>query len=121
MVAVSSIDSLDKILKEFYSGPIRDQLNNEMLIFDLFQRKKMNWVGRRVIMPVRTARNETSAYAADNGTLPPAGEQTYKDLTITAKYLYGRMSITGPAIAQIKASAGAFVNGLQQELEVVQQ
>ena len=117
MTAVSSVNSLDTILKEFYSGPIRDQLNNEMLVFELFNRKKMNWVGRRVIMPVRVARNATSAYAADNGTLPPAGEQTYKDLTITAKYLYGRMSITGPAIAQAKASVGAFVNGLQQELD----
>ena len=117
MVAVSSVNSLDTILKEFYSGPIRDQLNNEMLVFELFNRKKMNWVGRRVIMPVRVARNTTSAYAADNGSLPAAGEQSYKDLTITAKYLYGRMSITGPAIAQAKASVGAFVNGLQQELD----
>jgi hypothetical protein len=117
MTAVSSVSSLDTILKEFYSGPIRDQLNNEMLVFELFNRKKMNWVGRRVIMPVRVARNEKSAFAADNGTLPDPGEQTYKDLTITAKYLYGRMSITGPAIAQAKASVGAFVNGLQQELD----
>ena len=36
---LGATSSLDTILKEFYSGPIRDQLNNEMLIFDLFQRK----------------------------------------------------------------------------------
>lgn len=118
MAAVTSMtSSLDTILKEFYSGPIRDQLNNEMLVFELFNRKKMNWVGRRVIMPVRVARNSSGAYAADNGSLPNASEQTYADLQITAKYLYGRMSITGPAIAQAKASVGAFVNGLQQELD----
>ena len=87
MVAVSSVNSLDTILKEFYSGPIRDQLNNEMLVFELFNRKKMNWVGRRVIMPVRVARNATSAYAADNGSLPAAGQHSDKGLTLTAKYL----------------------------------
>lgn len=117
MAVTSMSSSLDTILKEFYSGPIRDQLNNEMLVFDLFNRKKMNWVGRRVIMPVRVARNTSGAYAADNGALPDPSEQTYADLNITAKYLYGRMSITGPAIAQAKASVGAFVNGLQQELD----
>ena len=116
-MAVSTVSSLDKILKEFYSGPIRDQLNNEMLVFELFNRRKMNWVGRRVIMPVRVSRNTSGAFAADNGTLPPAEQQGYKDLTIQSKYLYGRMSITGPAIAQAKASVGAFVNGLQQELD----
>jgi len=116
-MAVSTVFSLDKILKEFYSGPIRDQLNNEMLVFELFNRRKMNWVGRRVIMPVRVGRNLSGAFAGDNGALPPAGQQTYKDLTIESKYLYGRMSITGPAIAQAKASVGAFVNGLQQELD----
>lgn len=114
---LGATSSLDTILKEFYSGPIRDQLNNEMLVFELFNRKKMNWVGRRVIMPVRVARNSSGAYAADNGDLPDASEQKYADLNITAKYLYGRMSITGPAIAQAKASVGAFVNGLQQELD----
>ena len=65
---LGTTSSLDTILKEFYSGPIRDQLNNEMLVFELFNRKKMNWVGRRVIMPVRVARNASGAYAADNGT-----------------------------------------------------
>ena len=116
-MAVSTVNSLDKILKEFYSGPIRDQLNNEMLVFELFNRRKMNWTGRRVIMPVRVARNSSGNFVADNGNLPSASEQTYRDLTITSKYLYGRMSITGPAIAQAKASVGAFVNGLQQELD----
>lgn len=117
MPAVSTVSSLDLILKEFYSGPIRDQLNNEMLVFELFNRRKMNWTGRRVIMPVRVARNSSGNFVADNGALPAASEQTYRDLTITSKYLYGRMSITGPAIAQAKASVGAFVNGLQQELD----
>ena len=116
-MALSTVFSLDKILKEFYAGPIRDQLNNEMLVFELFNRRKMNWVGRRVIMPVRVSRNNSGAFAPDNGALPPAGQQGYADLTIPSKYLYGRMSITGPAIAQAKASVGAFVNGLQQELD----
>lgn len=111
------LSSLDAILKDHYAGPVRDQLNNEMMIFDLFNRRKMTWTGRKVIMPVRTARNASGAYRADGGTLPDDGQNTYKDLQIEAKYLYGRMALTGPAIAQAKASEGAFLNALESELD----
>ena len=74
-MAVSTVSSLDTILKEFYSGPIRDQLNNEMLVFELFNRRKMSWTGRRVIMPVRVARNGSGELVADGDPLPTAQAQ----------------------------------------------
>ena len=32
----NTLNSIDAILKDHYAGPVRDQLNNEMMIFDLF-------------------------------------------------------------------------------------
>ena len=103
-MAVSTLTSLDKILKDFYQGPIRDQLNNEMLVFELFNKKKVSWTGRKAIMPVRIGRNESAGFRAEDNDLPTADRQKYADLTIQAKYLYGRMDITGPTIEQAKAS-----------------
>jgi hypothetical protein len=112
----ASLTTLSAVMKQFYLGPLQDQLNNEIMAFDLFQKEKVDWVGREAIIPVRTARNTSPAFSA-TATLPAASQQTYASLTVQAKYLYGRMEIQGPAIAQAKASVGAFINGLQVELD----
>tara|TARA_R100001163_G_scaffold35096_2_gene27021 strand:- start:101 stop:1360 length:1260 start_codon:yes stop_codon:yes gene_type:complete len=112
----ASLTTLSAVMKQFYLGPLQDQLNNEILAFDLFQKEKVDWVGKEAIIPVRTARNSQVAFSA-TAALPVAGQQTYASLTVAAKYLYGRMAIEGPAIAQAKASVGAFINGLQVELD----
>jgi len=112
----ATLTTLSAVMKQFYLGPLQDQLNNEIMAFDLFQKEKVDWVGREAIIPVRTARNTSPAFSA-NASLPTASQQTYASLTVSAKYLYGRMEIQGPAIAQAKASVGAFINGLQVELD----
>ena len=112
----ATLTTLSAVMKQFYLGPLQDQLNNEIMAFDLFQKEKVDWVGREAIIPVRTARNNSPAFSA-TAALPTAGQQTYASLTVSAKYLYGRMEIQGPAIAQAKASVGAFINGLQVELD----
>ena len=112
----ATLTTLSAVMKQFYLGPLQDQLNNEIMAFDLFQKEKVDWVGREAIIPVRTARNTSPAFSA-NAALPTASQQTYASLTVSAKYLYGRMEIQGPAIAQAKASVGAFINGLQVELD----
>ena len=112
----ASLTTLSSVMKQFYLGPLQDQLNNEIMAFDLFQKEKVDWVGKEAIIPVRTARNSSPAFSA-SAALPTASQQTYASLTVSAKYLYGRMEIQGPAIAQAKASVGAFINGLQVELD----
>jgi hypothetical protein len=116
-MAATLTGNLNLILKDFYSGPVRDQLNNEMLALQLFKKRKLTWVGRQAIMPVRLARNASDAFLDEGDPFGVTGQVTYGTLTVAARYLYGRMSITGPAIAQAKASVGAFVNGLQSELD----
>ena len=115
-MAAASLTTLSAVMKQFYLGPLQDQLNNEIMAFDLFQKTKVDWVGKEAIIPVRTARNNSPAFSA-TAALPAVGSQTYASLTVTAKYLYGRMQIDGPAISQAKASVGAFINGLQVELD----
>tara|TARA_R110000823_G_scaffold137627_4_gene267074 strand:+ start:129 stop:1406 length:1278 start_codon:yes stop_codon:yes gene_type:complete len=116
-MAITIMENIDGLLKDHYAGPVRDQLNNEMMIFDLFNRRKMTWTGRKVIIPIRLDRNNSGGFRTEAATLPDAAHNSYDDLLITAKYLYGRMSLSGPAISQAKASQGAFLNALESELD----
>ena len=81
----NTLNSIDAILKDHYAGPVRDQLNNEMMIFDLFNRRKMVWTGRKVILPVRLTRNGSGAFRSETAELPEDGQNTYADLQIEAK------------------------------------
>ena len=86
----ATLTTLSSVMKQFYLGPLQDQLNNEIMAFDLFQKEKVDWVGKEAIIPVRTARNTSPAFSA-SAALPTASQQTYASLTVQAKYLYGRM------------------------------
>ena len=119
------------ILKEFYLGPIQDQLNEETLVCDMFEKASVDWNGRQVIIPVHVGRNTGVAWAAEGTALPgtpspvavppavPGGQpqQVYANLTATAQYLYGVFRITGPAMAAAgKGGANSFVGWVDSEM-----
>jgi len=112
----ASISSLTAILKEFYLGPLAEQLNQEILVYELFEKASVDWSGRRVVIPVHVARNSGVAFVADDGTLPTAGQQDFERLEVDAKFLYGRFAITGPAIASAKSGPNAFISYIDAEM-----
>jgi hypothetical protein len=115
---MSNIASISAILKEFYLGPIAEQLNQECLAYQMFEKATVEYTGKHVIIPVHVERNNSVTWVADDGTLPNAGSEVFRDLTCTAKFLYGRFAITGPAMAAAKKSGvGAFVSWSQAEMD----
>ena len=40
----ATLTTLSAVMKQFYLGPLQDQLNNEIMAFDLFQKEKVDWV-----------------------------------------------------------------------------
>jgi hypothetical protein len=91
--------TLDAILKDYYIGPLQEQLNNEVMVLNMFEKAKISWAGRQGVVPVHVGRNVTGvAYAAER-YLPTAGNQDDQALNFTAAYLYGRFEVTGQAIA----------------------
>tara|TARA_R110002012_G_scaffold211551_7_gene382342 strand:- start:9354 stop:10811 length:1458 start_codon:yes stop_codon:yes gene_type:complete len=120
-----TIQTLDKILKDFYLGPIIEALNSQIEMVQLFQKSVLDWSGRQVVIPVHVGRNSGVAFAnestgaggASDGALPTAGAQTHVNLTVTAKYLYGRFSLSGPAIATAKTTANSFATYVQSEMD----
>jgi len=111
----ATITTLDSVLKNFYAKAIAEQLNQEVLMLELFEKAKLDWSGKRVIVPVHVARNSGTGFAAEGAALPTAGNQTYEELNINAKFLYGRFQLSGPAISSAK---GAYSFGNYIDLEL---
>ena len=112
---MATLTTLQAVLKNFYAKAIAEQLNQEVLMLKLFEKAKLDWSGRRVVVPVHTARNTGVDFKAEGSALPTAGSQTYNELQISAKFLYGRFSLTGPAISSAK---GAYSFGNYVDLEL---
>lgn len=111
------ISDLEAILKEFYLGPIIEALNNQLEMVELFKKITVDWSGKKVIIPVHVSRNTGTGFRKEGTEIPAAGKQGHVDLTVTAKYLYGRFSLTGPAIASAKTTANSFATYVQTEMD----
>lgn len=114
--------TLDAVLKDYYIGPLQEQLNNEVMVLNMFEKAKITWAGRQGVVPVHVGRNVGVAggvgFRAESGTLPTAYNQVTKQLTFTAAYLYGRFQVTGPAIASAaKGGTASFIGALELEMD----
>lgn len=123
----AKLSTISKLLKEQYEGPIREQLNQEALIYRLFAEGPHEWAGDKVIIPLHTGRNDGISYLTESTgapaayvAVPEAGNQSYLDLAVDAKYLYASFQVTGQAEAKAPGSAGgseaAFVGAMYSEM-----
>ncbi len=114
----ANLTTFDGILKDFYVGPVIEELNQEVFVLDHFEKATVQWNGRRAILPVHVARNSGVGYAADGASLPAAGQQGWEDLQVSAANLYGRFQITGPAISAARTGGtNAFISYVDAEMD----
>lgn len=104
-------------LKNFYQGPIRSQLNDDIPIHRAIEKDKKSWSGYQVVKPVKVRRNQGIGAVSDGGALPSIGRQTTVQALILAKYNYLRFGITGPMIKASQSDIGSFVRSASYELE----
>ena len=121
-MAGATISTLDAVLKNYYLGPIQDQLNQEVLCLELFEKYTVDWHGKQCVIPVHISRNSSAAgldaYVEEGGTLPTAGAQGYADLNILAKFQYAKFALTGQAIAAAKkGGANTFISWMDSEMK----
>jgi len=111
-----NLTNFDAMLKDFYEGALREQLNNEIKMFKELERSSKSWSGRKVVWPAHLNRNGGVGARAETVALPTAGNQQTVASNITASYNYGRVDLTGQAMA---AGKHAFAEALAFELEGV--
>jgi hypothetical protein len=113
----ANLTTLSNILKEYYLGPVAEQLNNEVLLLSRLESRSEDLVGKRAYVPLHHGRSGGIGARAESAALPSAGKQNYEKAVYDLKYLYGRVEVTGPSMAKTKNEAGAFLQALKSELD----
>lgn len=116
-MAGATLTTLSDILKEYYLGPVAEQLNNEVLLLSRLDSRSEDLVGKRAYVPLHVSRSGGIGARGEAGTLPTAGNQDYDKAVYDLKYLYGRVQVTGPSMAKTKNEAGSFLQALKSELD----
>jgi hypothetical protein len=118
-MAGATLTTVDSILKEYYLGPVVEQLNNEVLLLQRLESRSEDLVGKAAFVPLHYGRSTGIGAVGESAALPSAGNQTYTRAEYDLKYLYGRIQVTGPSMAKTKSDAGAFLQTLKGELDGV--
>jgi hypothetical protein len=120
-MAAANIPSIEAALKRFYIGKIVEQINQESLLLDNFEKETVVWSGSAAIVALHTQRNNAVGAAFEGQTLPVPGQQGYEKIILESAYVYGQFSFTGPARAAAAKSAGAFANMMDLEMKPLTQ
>lgn len=114
----STLSAIQDALKRFYIGPIRSQLNNSTVLLSRLQRNQEDVSGDTLTayVPLDHERNQGVGARADGGVLPTARYRQVKQTAIPLKYNYGRIEVTGPAIAGSRNASAAFMKVIDFEI-----
>jgi hypothetical protein len=115
----ADLSTVSAILKEYYLGPVQEQLNNEVLLLSRLESRSEDLVGKAAFVPLHTGRSSGIGAVGEDAALPAAGNQSYARAEYDLKYLYGRIRVTGPSMAKTKSDAGAFLQTLKGEMDGV--
>lgn len=118
-MATDTLTTADAILKEFYVGPIVEQLNHKTFMIDRIERDttSIDFTGRRAIVPVEKARNRGRGSRGDGGTLPTAGTDQELDAIIPIRQHYQAIELTDSLVEQTQSNQGAFINALDSRVK----
>lgn len=112
-----SVSLLSAVMKEFYLGPVVEQLNNEVLILQRLEARDQELVGKAAFVPLHTGRSGGLGARGEYIALPDAGAQVYARAEYALKYLYGVVRVSGPSIELTSSEVGSFVQALRSELD----
>lgn len=113
----ATMSTLQDVLKNFYIGPIRENLNQATVLLAQVKKSSKEVVGEQVVLPLHIGRNwgVGARGTSGTGTLPTARNQQYTKATFTTKDIYGRISIYGKTIRATKTDKGAFLRAVTSE------
>lgn len=114
-----TLSNFDEALRIDYLPVIRQQLENSTYLMSKLQRNERDVQGKNWYLTAHYQRNSGVGARPDNGTLPTAGQQAYKNPYGNVKYIYGRIQVTGPTIAASRNDKGAIVRALESEMKGV--
>lgn len=114
-----SLTTADQALKDDYQDMIREQLNNTNFLLSQVETNSKDVEGRNAVLSLHVSRNTGVGARSENGTLPSAGNQGYRQERVGLHYNYGRIQLSGPVIRAMKSDQGSFTRALESEVKGV--
>jgi len=115
----AALSTADAILKEIYEPGINDQLNNDVVALRRIERTSEGITsqvgGKYVVFPIHVSRNGGIGARREDEDLPTAGRQGYRRAQVGLRYQYGRLRLTGQAIALANENFQAFASVMEEE------
>jgi hypothetical protein len=136
--------SADAILKNYYLPVVREMINQRAILLFGYtpaelaagfgtanalkgetqdyrgisrDAEMVQFAGRQWVFTVHIGRNESGTARDEMGTLPPAGQQAWEDLSDKVRRFYKQIYVSGFAIALTERSIGSYLALLETETE----
>jgi len=121
MADYADLTNLSEILKNVYGDGLKNQFNDEKITYNQFPKSDRVVGGNGYKFGVRYARAQGTGGRAESKKLPDPLTGKKDQGTISPRYIYGSIRLTGPAIEKAKGNPMSFVDSLADEMDDIYQ
>ncbi len=113
-----TMQSADNVLKSYYLDIVSKQLNTEINpFFALIKHSTADVWGKEIRRVAQFGINGGIGAGTEDGELPNAASNNYKEFVTTLKNLFGTLEISDKAVRASENNIGSFVNLLNAEMQ----
>ena len=117
-MAGAVLSTIQALLKDVYLPPVVEQLNNADVLLSRIERvTDPMQIGNQLVTPLHTTRTGGIGARAELAALPTSGNQGFARAVWTLTHHYGRLQVSGVAMAQSKSNIGSFLEVLKAEMD----
>ena len=117
-MAGAVISTIQALLKDVYLPPVVEQLNNADVLLSRIERvTDPMQIGNQLVTPLHTTRTGGIGSRGELAALPTSGNQGFARAVWTLTHHYGRLQVSGVAMAQSKNNVGSFLEVLKAEMD----
>lgn len=117
-MAGATLTTIASLLKDVYLPPVVEQLNNADVLLSRIERiTDPMQIGNQLVTPLHTTRTGGIGSRAELAALPTSGNQGFNKAIWKLTHHYGRLQVSGVAMAQSKANVGSFLEVLKAEMD----
>jgi len=110
------LTAIQDTLKNVYGKGLQNQFADEKTTYNLFPKSDRKPRGLGYVFGVRSSRAQGVGARRESENLPDPLAGKYDQGTISPRYIYGSLRMTGPAIEAAKGDVAAFVEGLADSI-----
>lgn len=116
-VDFTDLTAIADLLKNVYGEGIAKQFVDERTLYNLLTKSDIVPGGNGYVFPIQYARAMGTGARKESELLPPPLVGKYDQCTITPRYVYGAIRISGPAIYAARGNLMSFVNSLSHQVD----